>query len=346
MEDTISVDGSATQDALVATLRRLDMVTGDVALTPLTGGVASDIWRVDHGGGVFVVKRALPKLRVAADWRAPISRNASEAAWFDVVQRIVPHCVPRILFHDVQLGLFAMTFFDPLTYPVWKSELMLGRVNVEFAAAVGQAMARIHRVTLGDVELARQFDTGATFHAIRLEPYLEEAARRHPVVCSRLMMLSRRTGGCHAALVHGDVSPKNILVGPRGPIFLDAECAWYGDPAFDLAFCLNHLLLKGVYLPPALQDLMAAFGALAAAYAGELGDTDGAAIIGRAADLLPALLLGRVDGKSPVEYLATDQQRETVRSFALQTLSAPSRGLDAIREDWMRTLSSCSKRSV
>ena len=68
------------------------------------------------------------------------------------------------------------------------------------------------------------------------------------------------------ALVHGDVSPKNILVGPRGPVFLDAECAWYGDPAFDLAFCLNHLLLKCLWTPRRGAGFLACFDALAAAY--------------------------------------------------------------------------------
>ncbi len=58
------------------------------------------------------------------------------------------------------------------------------------------------------------------------------------------MVLSAGTLAAKIALVHGDVSPKKVPAGPRGPVFLDAECAWYGDPAFDLAFCLNHLLLK------------------------------------------------------------------------------------------------------
>ena len=47
----------------------------------LTGGVSSDIWLVETANGLVCVKRALAKLRVQADWYAPIERNAFEAEW-------------------------------------------------------------------------------------------------------------------------------------------------------------------------------------------------------------------------------------------------------------------------
>ena len=88
------------------------------------------------------------------------------------------------------------------------------------------------------------------FHDIRLEPYLVATAGGHPDRADGAAAAGARSRPRPgAALVHGDVSPKNILVGPAGPVFLDAECAWYGDPAFDLAFCLNHLLLKCLWTP-------------------------------------------------------------------------------------------------
>jgi NAD(P)-dependent dehydrogenase (short-subunit alcohol dehydrogenase family) len=55
------------------------------AITPLTGGVSSDVFRVDLRGGPICVKAALDKLRVAADWRAPVERSANEAAYLRVV---------------------------------------------------------------------------------------------------------------------------------------------------------------------------------------------------------------------------------------------------------------------
>jgi hypothetical protein len=55
--------------AAVAELVRLGLVDSNATpgLTPLTGGVASDIWKVDTPERCFCVKRALAKLRVAAD---------------------------------------------------------------------------------------------------------------------------------------------------------------------------------------------------------------------------------------------------------------------------------------
>ena len=133
-------------------------------------------------------------------------------------------------------------------------------------------------------------------------------------------------------LVHGDVSPKNILVGPGGPVFLDAECAWYGDPAFDLAFCLNHLLLKCLWVPEAKAAFLACYDALATAY---LEAVTFPGVEERTASLLPALLLARVDGKSPVEYLQ-EPGKEYVRSMARELLRAAS-SLKQIREAWQES---------
>ena len=132
-----------------------------------------------------------------------------------------------------------MGFLDPADYPPWKEQLRRGAACERTARQVGTRLAAIHRAAAGRADLRERFDTGRIFHALRIEPYLLATAERHPDLRPRLAGLAAATAGTRLTLVHGDVSPKNILVGPRGPVFLDAECAWYGDPAFDLAFCLN-----------------------------------------------------------------------------------------------------------
>ena len=99
-----------------------------------------------------------------------------------------------------------------------------------------------------------------------------------------LFGLSRRTGDMRLVMVHGDVSPKNILLGPGGPVFLDAECACIGDPAFDLAFCLNHMLLKCLWNPAARASFHACFEALSNAYLAEVNWEPAAAVERRAAN--------------------------------------------------------------
>jgi aminoglycoside phosphotransferase (APT) family kinase protein len=303
------------------------------AAEPLTGGVSSDIWKVALGGRAVCVKRALPRLRVAQVWEAPVGRNRFERLWMEAAARIVPGIAPRVLAWD-EAGIFAMEYLDPAGHPLWKAELAAGRADASFAAQVGQALARIHSGTANRSDVAEQFRTDAGFHAIRLEPYLVATGRAHPALAARLGDLVAVTAGTRLALVHGDVSPKNILIGPEGPILLDAECAWYGDPAFDIAFCLNHLLLKCLWVPAAAREFLACYDAFADAYLAGADWEPRATIEERAAALLPGLLLARVDGKSPAEYLTTDPQKDTVRRAAIALLQRPVQRLAAVRDAW------------
>lgn len=309
------------------------------SIYPLTGGVSSDIVRVDLASGPICLKRALPKLKVAADWQAPVERYRYEIEWMRVAAEVDSHAVPKILGEDRTSGLFAMQYLDPDRYPVWKTQLREGEISTATARSTGLRMAAIHGHTAGQLEIARRFATDHIFFPIRLEPYLCATAIKHPDCAHRLESLVRITGATRKALVHGDVSPKNILVGPQGPVFLDAECAWYGDPAFDLAFCLNHLLLKCIWRPQWQTGYIESFDALASSYLGNITWEAPADIEARAAHLLPGLLLGRVDGKSPVEYITTDSQRDRVRRVARALLLSPVDSLTGVRTAWQSELS-------
>ncbi len=304
---------------------------------PLPGGVSSDIWRVDIGGRSVCVKRALAKLKVAADWKAPLSRNAYEWAWIQFAAQHCPDNVPEPLAHDGAVGVFAMSYLDPLLHPVWKRQLLDGVVIPGIADEVGSLVGRLHAASAGRPEIASAFETIENFYALRLEPYLVATADRHPDLAPVLLALVARTAGTQHALVHGDVSPKNILVGPRGPVLLDAECAWYGDPAFDIAFCLNHLLLKGLARPGARHELSASFEALVRSYFEQVTWEPGWKLEQRAAQLLPALMLARVDGKSPVEYL-TEDSRTLVRAVAVPLLQQAPAALADVLQAWNRAL--------
>ncbi|MGN6315702.1 phosphotransferase family protein [Trinickia sp.] len=300
----------------------------------LTGGVSSDIWRVDLPGRSLCVKRALSTLKVSARWEAPVSRNAYEWAWIQFAARHCPANVPAPLAHDPKLGVFAMSFLAPADHPVWKQQLMAGKVELETAKAVGRLVGALHCASAESSELAEAFDTGENFHALRLDPYLMAMTARHPDLAHLLETLARRTASVRTAVVHGDVSPKNILVGPEGPVLLDAECAWFGDPAFDLAFCLNHLLLKCLVRPDRTDELIMCFKALVEAYFDEADWELRASLEARAAALLPALLLARVDGKSPVEYVTDDRMRDQIRWIAVPLLHEPVEHLCQVATAW------------
>lgn len=305
---------------------------------PLSGGVSSDIWRVRLTDKEICVKRALAQLKVEGLWQAPVNRNAYEAAWFKLVETIVPQAVPQILGHDAEAGVFVMNYLPSDEYPVWKSQLLAGKVSLSAAKQLGETLSLIHAGTACDEELRKQFATDDLFYALRVEPYLLATAERHASVAAALHSLAERLMNRKTALVHGDISPKNILLGPNGPVILDAECAWYGDPAFDLAFCLNHLLLKCIPSRAASNELLRCYELISETYLAEVRWETATDIERRAAQLLPALLLARVDGKSPVEYIGTDQDKDRVRRVATELLLEPVDRLRAVRTLWEKEL--------
>lgn len=328
-------------DDVIDGLRRLGLV-GDgeqPELTPLSGGVSSEIWMVSGAKGVFCVKRALARLKVAAVWEAPLERSHFEAEWMRVAGAIRPDNVPELIAEDADGHLVVMRFLPSADFPLWKAQLRDGHADPAFGAKVGEALVAIHAATADDPAIAVRFATDAAFHAIRLEPYLEATAGKHADLAGRLFELSRTTAATRRCLVHGDVSPKNILAGPDGPVFLDAECAWFGDPAFDLAFVLNHLLLKCVWTPSARDGFLDCFAALAEAYMNGVTWEPAASLEARVAALLPGLMLARIDGKSPVEYITAEADRNKVRGFAISLLQRPVDRLSGIAAAWRKEIS-------
>ncbi len=304
----------------------------------LTGGVSSDIWKVSADGRDFCVKRALSRLKVAADWFAPVERNQYEVAWYRLANEILPGSAPRVLVHDEQAMLCAMEYLDPQTYRLWKTELRDGHADSDDAAEVGRRLGVIHAGAAINAALSRLFPRRGIFREIRLEPYLEATAEKHPNLAQELLSLSRRTAETQLTMIHGDVSPKNILLGPAGPVFLDAECACIGDPAFDLAFCLNHFLLKCLWTPAASRALMRCYEAMSTTYLAQVDWETVDELEQRAASLLPGLFLARVDGKSPVEYISSEQDRDKVRACASALLITPPTRLSQVAESWQNTL--------
>ena len=126
---------------------------------PLSGGVSSDIWRVDIDGRVLCVKRALAQLKIQAEWKAPLSRNAYEWAWMKFAAQHCPDNVPRPVAHDEEAGFFAMSFLEPRDHPIWKQQLLRGEAVAATARSVGQVLGRLHAASAGRADLAAAFET-------------------------------------------------------------------------------------------------------------------------------------------------------------------------------------------
>jgi len=306
--------------------------------SPLTGGVSSDIWCIETENGLVCAKRALSKLRVVADWRAPVERNLYEARWLQVAHLASAGCAPELLGQHAELGVLVMRYLPPADFRLWKKELHAGHVEPTTAKELGQILSSIHSYAAKRPELAQEFPTEQIFFEIRLAPYLIATAEQHPNLASALLALVAQTQKNAKTLVHGDVSPKNILLGAHGPVLLDAECATWSDPAFDLAFCLNHLLLKCLWTSSSSSDFLNSFDVLAQTYLQTVDWEHPQELEARAARLLPGLLLARVDGKSPVEYITQDKQKNMVRRIASALLLNPPSQLQHIAQAWAKEL--------
>jgi aminoglycoside phosphotransferase (APT) family kinase protein len=328
---------TSPDDDVAAALATMGLASRPVARTPMSGGVSCDVWRVELPDGPICVKRALPKLRVAADWRAPPERSQAEVAWLRLVAGLDPMLVPAVLGEDLGRHIFAMQFLAPEDYPLWKAQLAAGKIDLDFAVLVGSALARVHAATAGRADIAAQFANDGQFRALRLEPYLLYTASRHPDLMPAITALANGVANARIAVMQGDISPKNILCGPHGPVFLDAETACYGDPAFDLAFCLNHLLLKCVWHPQHREAYMESFSRLMDAYLNRVDWENTDDIEERTAALLPALLLARIDSKSPVEYITNERDRSFVREFARAHILSPTHSLQWLADEWGRS---------
>ncbi|MFC9560872.1 phosphotransferase family protein [Agromyces sp. NPDC056965] len=294
----------------------------EVTFEPLTGGVSSDIRVLRAGGRTVVLKRALSRLKVAEEWHAPIGRGRAEARWLRYAASVVPDAVPAVLATDPETFAIALEFLPPGRYGTWKSALLSGEVDPAFAGRVGQVIGRIHAASTTAPGLASRFDNQDLFESLRIEPYLRRTAAAAPEAAAPLAEVVSLLEAPGQVLIHGDLSPKNILRGGSSPVLLDAECATWSDPAFDVAFCLSHLALKSVHLPALAAPLQSSAAALRRSYLAEVTWEDPAETDRRVSRILPALLLARVVGASPVEYL-DEAARVRVRTRAVAMLADP-----------------------
>ena len=308
-------------DALVACGLAAEGEARSVTGRPLTGGVSSDIWVAELASGPVCVKRALARLRVAAVWEAPIERSASEAAWLARAHAINPDAAPPLLGYDADSGAIVLGWLDPADHPQWKSQLLASHVEPLVASSLGDRLGHFHAgMSAGaDPAAPADFDHLDLFDALRLEPYFGTTARAHPALARAFGDLRESFSINASTVVHGDVSPKNVLVGPSGPVLLDAECACWGDPAFDPGFLLTHLLLKARHRPTDRDRLRLCADQFWTAYGTHV---DTAALEPRVAAYWAALVLARIDGSSPAEYL-TERVREAVRADVFDFVAHP-----------------------
>lgn len=299
-------------------------------------GGSAEIYRVDIGWGTICVKRSMPRTRLAAvDTMRPPERSNIESEWLKLVRAVVGDAVPEVL--GERPGMFAMEYLDPGRHTSWANQLTKGDVNPSTAAEIGRMLGRIHAATANNFAVAQRFCTDRSFHDTCIDPLLLATAQAQPAVAARLRQLAMNTKRTKLALIHGDFCPHNFLIGPRGPILIDAKRAWYGDPAFDLALCLSHLLVECLLQPQWRDNYLTCYTAMCAAYTQRITWEMPEHTDERAALLVPALALAHAYGRVP--RLQHDSDKDRIAGMAGALLLDPVVRLGAVREAWRRALS-------
>lgn len=328
---------------LIPYLRAQGMVAAreEVTCTRLPGGVSNKTVRVARQGHPnLVVKQALPKLRVPVAWFSDPARIHREYAGLRLFGSVLPGQVPDALFQDRGRNIIAMSEV-PSRYVNWKSQLLRGEASIPLWRQFGGMLGRIHAVApaqLADVD--RDLWDRSFFHALRLEPYYQYTAEQVPAAKSFLTELVVETLRHQTALVHGDYSPKNILVHGHSMYLLDFEVCHVGDPGFDLGFALTHALSKAHHLHHLRQDMAQAAIEFWAGYrASSPGGLMGEGFEPRCVRHTLACLLARVRGRSPLEYLNRRQQSIQERA-SLELMANPPSTIPQLAGSFLARLES------
>lgn len=289
----------------------------------LSGGVSSVVILVVAGNVRLVVKQALPRLKVARRWLADPGRTVTEGLALRAANDVDPGAVPRVIDLDTERRILAVEAAPEGTAD-WRQHLLAGRVDPAVAVAVGTRMGRLHR-GLPKVVDVEGSDGLAAFEQLRLQPYFISMIDDVPARRRLLMPYVERLRTARVCLTHGDLSPKNVLVGAGLTWLIDWEVAHLGDPMFDLAFILTHLLLKARHMPPHAHELRDAARGFLDAYL----EADGFPVADHLVGLVGCLALARVDGRSPADYLS-GPVRDEVRTLGLTLAASQDPGLDRL----------------
>jgi len=312
-------------DDLLRYLRQTGRIERDETpvIRTLHGGVSNKTILLQRpDGSRWVLKQALPKLRVQADWFSDPARIHVEANSLRYLPRVTPpNSTAGLLFEDREQHLLAMEAV-PEPHENWKEQLLNGTLDRDLVRQFGRLLAMIHRKSHEQRhDLSLIFESRVFFETLRLEPYYEFSAERVPEAKAFLLALIEENRGQCVTLVHGDFSPKNILVHEGRLVLLDHEVVHFGDPAFDLGFSLTHLLSKALHLKANRPLFLAAALQYWETYATEIDPAPWfAGVESRATKNTAACLLARTAGRSPLEYLS-DTERRKQRDAALYLIT-------------------------
>ena len=280
----------------------------------LTGGVSAKTVYVEKSNPI-VIKQALQQLKTKSEWFSDPARILIENKGLKWLYGQLPKgSVPQPIFCDEENHLLIMEAITPPAENL-KELLLKGIINEFYIKAFGELLGTIHHKGLHDPEASKTFHDRDFFINLRMEPYYQFTSQKLSQFRPFYVELIQSTLDHQITVVHGDYSPKNILIKDNRLILLDHEVIHFGDPAFDVGFSLTHFLSKANHLKdPAFVDAAKlSWDSYRSIFNYERDNFEQ-----RCVKHLLGCMLARVHGKSPLEYLAANEQKwqyETVSSL-------------------------------
>jgi len=308
------------ESTVVAYLTKRGIISGPAQVEELTGGVSNVVLGVTSGAKDLVLKQALPQLKVAAVWKADQRRAIVEANGMKLLHSITPDSVPDLI--DLDPEEFTLTMDRlPRECTVWKTDLLEGIIKPNVGKDLGRILATWHNFGANSKESRDAYMEDSLFDQLRVTPFYRAVAKVNPVLDARIQELITEITTIKVTLVHGDFSPKNIMItGTDKPIVLDFEVMHTGNPVFDLGFVSAHLLCKYLRTEDAKQRERLRETAIS--FINSYAQTCNIVVANSLPHHLAVIALARVEGVSPVNYL-DDAGKARVQSVTKAAIANP-----------------------
>ncbi|MEO8960482.1 MAG: aminoglycoside phosphotransferase family protein [Ginsengibacter sp.] len=290
-----------------------------IFIETLSGGISNSVLKISSGKSQFVLKQALHQLRVNTEWFSDVARSNVEKQALKFLPNIIPGITPQLIYEDESNYLFIMEC-APESSVTWKSLLMRQDCNERIARKVGMILGRLHERTHDLQEAQELFRNKKFFYQLRIEPFFEFLQWKHPDFKSEINQHIAHCLESESSVVIGDYSPKNILVNEENVMVIDFEVIHYGDSSFDLGFLTTHLLLKSLKFGKFRRLYYDVLREIVKGYFSHVHFSKRADLEALAVQQLAWIMLARVDGKSPIEYITEDSQKELIRVASYEIL--------------------------
>lgn len=317
--------------------RKLIDVDRGYSIRYCDGGVSCTVAFVYDGDKPIIVKQGLAQLKVKEKWLCDQNRMDAECRSNEIFHELLPDCAPEVFFYDKENYICGREAV-PESWRMWKDDLMDGIIDEQIGKLSMLALSIVHNKCAGVEKIKNIFASKDVFYNLRISPYFEFLVEKYPSLSEGVEELKGFLMGKGYTLIHGDFSPKNIMTDGKAISILDYEVAHYGHPSFDLGFLSTHFVLKAVKFKSLAGQYLSLLRSMLEIYFDRAEFIDRDELMETFRKVWAMILLARVDGKSPAEYITVEEDKELIRTIAFYILACDS------TYDYKKIISECSSR--